>query len=83
MLPIDITPEHVGRNLKRIREGRGLSRDDLAKVSGYSLALIERLENGRCYPSVASLLDLCAALGVTPNDVLIGGRRSIWKIANG
>lgn len=74
-----VTPESIGESIRQSRERRGFTRYDLARASGYSYELIRRIETGRCYPSVPSLIDICMALGVTPNDVLTGGSGT-WKV---
>lgn len=72
MQPSEITPKHVGKNLTDVREEFGISRKELAERSGYGRSTIDQIELGYCYPSVTTLIDICAVLGVTPNDILIG-----------
>jgi len=72
------TQESIGESIRQIRERRGLTRYDLARAAGYSYELVRRIETGRCYPSVPSLIDICMALDTTPNDVL-KGEGEAWK----
>lgn len=72
------TQESIGESIRQIRERRGLTRYDLARAAGYSYKLIRRIETGRCYPSVPSLIDICMALDTTPNDIL-KGEGEVWK----
>ncbi len=54
----------VGREIHRLRRGRGLSLRDLARESGLSPNAISRIERGECSPTVSSLRQLATALGV-------------------
>jgi len=47
--------EHIGRRLKTIRTGRGLSQRQLARVSGVANATISQIEAGRLNPTVSML----------------------------
>jgi transcriptional regulator with XRE-family HTH domain len=64
----------LGRNLKRLREARGLSQPQLADASGVSVGFIRSLEQGhRREPTVGYALALARALGVTVDDLLREG----------
>lgn len=54
---------HLARQLATFREGRGLSQRDLAKVTGISQPMINRLERAGENPTLATLQKLTAALG--------------------
>ena len=54
----------VGRNVKRIRQEKGLTQEQLAEVSGFSQQYISGLEQGRRNPTVVSIYELATALGV-------------------
>jgi transcriptional regulator with XRE-family HTH domain len=53
----------VGRNVKRLRELRGITQEQLADRSGFSQQYISGLENGRRNPTVVTLYELAQALG--------------------
>ena len=55
----------VGRNVKRVRQQKGLRQEQLAELSGFSQQYISGLEQGRCNPTVVSLDALATALGVS------------------
>jgi len=57
-------------HLKEWREKRGLSVRKLGKLSGVHYVSIVRMESGKLDPQVSTLLKLCGALGVTPNQLL-------------
>jgi transcriptional regulator with XRE-family HTH domain len=55
----------VRRNVKRIRQEKGLTQEQLPDLSGFSQRYISGLEQGRRNPTVVSLYELAAALGVS------------------
>jgi transcriptional regulator with XRE-family HTH domain len=60
----------VGRNVKRIRQEKGLTQEQLAELSGFSQQYISGLEQGRRNPTVVSLYELATALGVSHMELL-------------
>jgi transcriptional regulator with XRE-family HTH domain len=58
----------VGRRIREVREGRGLSLKALAEQCGLSLNAISRIERGESSPTVSSLHRLAAALDVPIAD---------------
>ncbi|MBI5627527.1 MAG: helix-turn-helix transcriptional regulator [Candidatus Rokubacteria bacterium] len=60
----------VARNLKRLREARGLTQEVLARRAGCSLAYLSRLEGGRHEPTLTMLAKLAKALGVKVGRLL-------------
>jgi len=60
----------VGRNVRRFREKKGLTQEQLADVSGFSQQYISSLEQGQRNPTVITLYELSAALGVSHVDLV-------------
>ena len=60
----------VGRNVKRLREKKGLTQERFAEVSGFSQQYISSLEHGRRNPTVITVYELSVALGVSHLDLL-------------
>lgn len=58
----------VGRNLRSIREKRGLSQNEMAKVIGMDLARYGRIERGLVNLKLQSVERLADRLGVDPLD---------------
>jgi transcriptional regulator with XRE-family HTH domain len=54
----------VGKNLKRIREKKGLTQERLAEISGFSQQYISGIEQGRRNPTIITLYELAVSLGV-------------------
>jgi transcriptional regulator with XRE-family HTH domain len=60
----------VGRNVKRIRQGKGLTQEQLAELSGFSQQYLSGLEQGRRNPTIVSLYELATALGVSHMELV-------------
>ena len=60
----------VGRNVKRIRQRKGLTQEQLAELSGFSQQYISGLEQGRRNPTVVTLYELATSLGVGHMDLV-------------
>jgi transcriptional regulator with XRE-family HTH domain len=60
----------VGRNVKRFREQKGLTQEQLADLSGFSQQYISSLEQGHRNPTVITLYELAIALGVSHVDLV-------------
>jgi len=59
----------VGRNVKRLREKKGLTQEQFAEISGFSQQYISSLERGRRNPTIITLYELSVALGVNYMDL--------------
>ena len=69
----------VGKNVKRIREKKGLTQEQFADLSGFSQQYISSLEQGRRNPTIITIYELSAALDVSHVDLvrpIKAGRRS-------
>lgn len=60
----------VGRNVRRIRQEKGLTQEKFAEISGFSQQYISSLEQGRRNPTVVTLYELATALGVSHMELL-------------
>ncbi|MEM6901147.1 MAG: helix-turn-helix transcriptional regulator [Pseudomonadota bacterium] len=60
----------VGRNVKRCRELKGLSQEELAFQSDLHRTYVSGVERGIRNPTVAIVARLANALGVTPANLL-------------
>ena len=63
-------PVVVGRRIAAARRALSLSLVGLAKRSGISADTIRGLERGAHLPGLYVLVQLCAALHITPNDLV-------------
>ena len=60
----------LGRNVRTIRQARGMSQEQLGFESDMKRSYVSDLERGTRNPSVKALGRLAAALGVCPADLL-------------
>jgi transcriptional regulator with XRE-family HTH domain len=60
----------VGRNVRRVRQEKGLTQEQLSERSGFSQQYISGLEQGRRNPTVVSVYELATALRVNYLDLL-------------
>jgi transcriptional regulator with XRE-family HTH domain len=58
-----------GKDLKRIREQRELSLDDVAEAVGLSGSQISRFESEQREPRLTEIIDMAEFLGVSPADI--------------
>ncbi len=65
-------PGVLARNVRRLREARGLSQNALAKRAGISQTAVWGIEEGRRRdPNVSTVAALAAALGVAMEHLLL------------
>lgn len=69
----DFSTTHLATNVLSRREYLRMSRESLARETGVSVAAIKRIEQGESCSTVGVLMELCAALGRTPDELLRGG----------
>ena len=62
----------IGANVKSRRKELRLTQADLAEMAHVSVIHISHIETGAVNMSLETLLAICYALGVTPNDILMG-----------
>ncbi|MGY4329409.1 transcriptional regulator with XRE-family HTH domain [Bradyrhizobium sp. LB7.2] len=62
--------EVFATNLRRIRNAKGLSHDDLAYDAGISRSYLSQLEKGGFYASLKIIEKLAATLDVEPAEFL-------------
>lgn len=69
----------IGENVRRVRLKRGLTQERFAEKSGFSQQYLSSLENGRRNPSIVTVYELAAALGVSHLDLLKPVKRPVPK----
>jgi transcriptional regulator with XRE-family HTH domain len=58
----------VGKNVRAIREARGLTQEQVATRAGLALSDVGRIERGQRDPGVRVLVRIARGLGVPPTD---------------
>ena len=67
---VNINYRIIGLNVSIHRHKLDLTQEQLAEITGLSKQFICNIECGRAIPSLQTVLSLCHALGITPNDLL-------------
>lgn len=60
---IELSLEHPGKLIRRLREEQGLTRRALAAKAGYHWRTVEEIERAKCNPGWRKVLDLLNVLG--------------------
>ena len=70
-----------GQNVRRIRNKKGLTQEELAEISGFSQQYISGLEQGRRNPTVVTLFHLAQALGASHVELVAPDSKAVDEIA--
>ena len=62
----------LGKRIAEIRRKRGFTQEKLAEKADVTNNYISHIENNRSIPSLETIVRLCAALDVTPDEILLG-----------
>lgn len=65
--------DRVGTNIRKLRNGKKLSQEELAHEAGMDRSYLSEIENGRKNISIMMLEQIADALGVKPT-FLLGGK---------
>jgi XRE family transcriptional regulator, regulator of sulfur utilization len=60
----------LGKNLKEIREEKGVTQDNIAMSLGVSRGFISKIENGKTNPTLSTMTKIAKALNVTTDELL-------------
>jgi transcriptional regulator with XRE-family HTH domain len=60
----------LARNVRRLREAKGLSQEKIAELAGLRQAHVSEIESGLTNLTLDNLQSLALALGVRPMDLL-------------
>lgn len=64
----------LARNVRKARDAKGWSQEDLADASGLHRTYVSGVERAVRNPTIAIVAQLAKALGVTASDLLRSGR---------
>lgn len=60
-----------GKNLKKLRDRKGYSQEELANLSEVSLAQMTRIERGAINPTICTIKALAKGLGIEMSQMFI------------
>ena len=72
---MNIDYKEMGKRIQKRRKEMKLKQTQLAELAGISNHYLCNIENGRSIPSLEIFAELCAALKVTPDYLLLGNIR--------
>jgi transcriptional regulator with XRE-family HTH domain len=75
---LSISLKKNGSDLRQVREARGLTQEELARLTGLHRLSVQRIESGRLVPKLDDAIRLAEALKI-PLQMLINGR---WRPAD-
>lgn len=61
----------IGNNLYKVRKAKGLTQADVAEKAELSDRTYADIERGETTMRIDTLLKICVALNITPNDILV------------
>ena len=67
----------VGQNLRRLRNGLGLSLDEASKLTGVSKAMLGQIERGESSPTISTLWKISSGLKVNFISLLDDNRNQL------
>lgn len=70
MVKVTAVSKKIGANLRRLREKKGVTQEELALSAGLNRAYIGYIERGERNPSTETLVKIAKALKVSPKDLL-------------
>jgi transcriptional regulator with XRE-family HTH domain len=59
----------IGENLKRVREDRLMTQQELSNAAGIGLSSVVRIENNRTEPRFSTIKKLAKALKIDPKEL--------------
>lgn len=70
----------TGGEIRRIREARGLTQDQLAELASLNRVTVAKYESGRVEPGAKSLAKIADALEIS-TDVLLGRTEEVQEVS--
>lgn len=67
----------IGKRIALIRKQNGITQEQLAEKAELSNVYISHIENSRSIPSLETLMKICSALDITPDEVLLGTKQDM------
>jgi transcriptional regulator with XRE-family HTH domain len=67
-----VLKQMLGRDIRRVREGKKMTREDLAWRTGLHPTTIQKIENGKREPRAKTLMTLAKGLEVKPGALIDG-----------
>lgn len=66
----DSETQRFAKNMKKLREAKGLSQGDIHRATGIDRAYISNLEAGKQNPTLETIAKISEALGISSSELL-------------
>lgn len=70
MVKVTAVSKRIGQNVRKVREKKSITQEELALDAGLNRAYIGYIERGERNPSTDTLVKIARALKVSPKDLL-------------
>lgn len=71
-----------GLNIRKLREDRNISREQMVDYLGISLRTYQKIESNQREPTIAEINKIAEKLDVTPEELLFGEPKVIFEKCN-
>ncbi len=75
-----ISVEEIGDRIRRIREAKGLSYEELSNITGFDVDLLEKIEKNEVQPQLGTIVKLSKALHSAFSRLLSGVGNRLYSI---
>ena len=72
--------EEIGQRIKRLRKEKGLSLDELSKLTGFDIDLLSNIENNAIQPQLGTVMKLSKALDSAFSRLISGVGDKLYSI---
>ncbi len=72
--------DEVGKRIKRLRQEKGISLDDLSNLTGFDVARLENIESGKEEPQLGTVMKLSKALDSAVGRLVSGVGNKFYSI---
>ncbi|HKL00993.1 MAG TPA: XRE family transcriptional regulator [Desulfotignum sp.] len=76
----DTSVDEVGKRIRQLRQERGISLQDLSDLTGFEVARLEDIENGREKPQLGMVMKLSKALDAAVGRLVSGMGTKLYSI---
>ncbi|OQX25523.1 MAG: XRE family transcriptional regulator [Desulfobacteraceae bacterium IS3] len=72
--------EEIGNRIRKLREDKGLSLDELSKMTGFEIELLSQIESNEVQPQLGTIIKLSKALDSAFSRLISGVGEKIYSI---
>lgn len=62
--------EKLGKNLKRIRNAKGISQGEISRKLEVDKSFVSNIENGKTNPTLSTIAKIAKAIGVSVGELM-------------